>query len=340
MPTAPIGLIANPASGKDIRRLVARASVFDNAEKRRILQRVVLAALAAGAGEFLYMPDHEALVASATAGLPAEARLRPVDIPHTASALDTTRAAAAMRTAGCAVLVTLGGDGTNRAVARGWLDAPLVAVSTGTNNVFPSMVEGTVAGAAAGLIAGGAVPLRRVAVQSKRVHVTIEGEADDLALVDAALVEGAFIGARALWEPERLRLVVLTRAEPAAIGLSALGGLLEPLDADEDAGLALTLGLGGAVVRAPLAPGLYRDMAVATVRRLALAEPVVVMGPGVLALDGERERLLRPGQRATLCVQRDGPWLVDVRRVLLAAARRGCFRLPRGNGSWYQREMR
>lgn len=321
-PPPPIGLIANPAAGKDIRRLVARASVFDNAEKRRILQRVVLGALATGAGEFLYMPDAEALVAGAAAGLPAEARLRPVDVPHTASALDTARAAAAMRAAGCAVLVTLGGDGTNRAVARGWLDAPLVAVSTGTNNVFPSMVEGTVAGAAAGLIAGGAVPLGEVAAQSKRVHIAVEGEADDLALVDAALVEGTFVGARALWEPERLRLVVLTRAEPAAIGLSALGGLLAPLDADEDAGLALTLGSNGAVVRAPLAPGLYQDVAVAAVERLALGEPVTVEGPGILALDGERERVLRPGQRAVLRVLRDGPWLVDVRRTLWTAARR------------------
>src|SRR5579885_2801123 len=103
MPTAPIGLIANPAAGKDIRRLVARASVFDNAEKRRILQRVVLGALATGAGEFLYMADADALVAAAAAGLPAEALLRPVDVPRTASALDTARAAAAMRAAGCAV---------------------------------------------------------------------------------------------------------------------------------------------------------------------------------------------------------------------------------------------
>ncbi len=227
-----------------------------------------------------------------------------------------------MRAAGCAVLVTLGGDGTNRAVARGWLDAPLVAVSTGTNNVFPSMVEGTVAGAAAGLIAGGAVPLGEVAAQSKRVHIVVEGEADDLALVDAALVEGTFVGARALWEPERLRLVVLTRAEPAAIGLSALGGLLAPLDAEEDAGLMLTFGPGGVVVRAPLAPGLYQDVAVAAVERLALGEPVTVEGPGILALDGERERVLRPGQRAVLRVLRDGPWLVDVRRTLWTAARR------------------
>ncbi len=29
----PIGIVCNPASGKDIRRLTARASVFDNQEK-------------------------------------------------------------------------------------------------------------------------------------------------------------------------------------------------------------------------------------------------------------------------------------------------------------------
>ena len=33
----PIGIIANPASGKDIRRLVAYGSVFDNAEKTNIV---------------------------------------------------------------------------------------------------------------------------------------------------------------------------------------------------------------------------------------------------------------------------------------------------------------
>jgi len=34
-----IGIAANPASGKDIRRLVARASVFDNQEKCSIVAR-------------------------------------------------------------------------------------------------------------------------------------------------------------------------------------------------------------------------------------------------------------------------------------------------------------
>jgi len=52
---APIGIIANPASGKDIRRLVAHASVFDNDEKSSIVRRVILGAHAAGARRFLYL---------------------------------------------------------------------------------------------------------------------------------------------------------------------------------------------------------------------------------------------------------------------------------------------
>jgi predicted polyphosphate/ATP-dependent NAD kinase len=34
-----VGIIANPASGKDIRRLVAYGSVFDNNEKVNIVKK-------------------------------------------------------------------------------------------------------------------------------------------------------------------------------------------------------------------------------------------------------------------------------------------------------------
>ena len=45
-----VGLVANPASGKDIRRLTGKASVFDNREKLAIVRRAVVGAIAAGAG--------------------------------------------------------------------------------------------------------------------------------------------------------------------------------------------------------------------------------------------------------------------------------------------------
>ena len=43
-----IGIAANPASGKDIRRLVARASVFDNQEKCSIVARCLVGITAIG----------------------------------------------------------------------------------------------------------------------------------------------------------------------------------------------------------------------------------------------------------------------------------------------------
>jgi len=42
MKRATVGIIANPESGRDIRRLVAHASVFDNMEKVSIVERLLI----------------------------------------------------------------------------------------------------------------------------------------------------------------------------------------------------------------------------------------------------------------------------------------------------------
>ena len=330
---APIGIIANPASGKDIRRLVAHASVFDNDEKSSIVRRVILGAHAAGARRFLYLSDPHQLVERAIDRIGLDGLCcEPLESPGTDSALDTIVAAGRMREAGCGVVVTLGGDGTNRAVALGWLDLPLVAISTGTNNVFPRLLEGTVAGAAAGLVATGRVPLGRVALQAKRVQVEIEGEKPDLALIDAVLVDGRFIGARALWEARALRAAVLTRAEPAAVGIAAVAGLVAPLRADEDAGLLVRFGGTGRSVLAPIAPGLFERVPLCSAEPLTLGCSTTFEGPGLLALDGERECALKPGQRVILTVLRDGPRVIDVDATLLFAAQHGLFCLGAAQG--------
>jgi predicted polyphosphate/ATP-dependent NAD kinase len=325
-----VGIIANPASGKDIRRLVARASVFDNQEKLNIVRRAVAGAIAGGARRFLLMPDTHGIAREAVVGLQGEADFETLDSPMTASVLDTLRVTAQMRHRGCSVVIVLGGDGTNRAVASVWQDAPIVAVSTGTNNVFPRMVEATVAGSAAGLIASGAVSIEEASARAKAVRIGIENERDDVALIDAALIDEAFVGSRAVWDVARLRRLVLARAEPASVGLSAIGGLLHPVPATADEALEVVPGEGGFVVRAPIAPGLYSAVPVKSVRKLALDEVVELRGPGILAVDGERERRLRPGQRAAVAVRRDGPRVVDVTKVMQLAACRGVFSNDRG----------
>lgn len=335
-----IGIVANPASGKDVRRLVARASVFDNPEKQSIVQRVLAgmqSVLVDSDWCIAYLDDAHGIVRQAIRDVLGESTChsRPVMTADTGSAIDTTRAARALAELPAAVNLTLGGDGTNRAFALGWNDAPLIPISTGTNNVFPRLMEATVAGAAAALLASNRIPLAEVTEQQKLIRVQIEDEPDDLALIDAVLVTERFVGARALLNPENLSSALLTIADPAAVGITAIGGLIAPVNSQSDAGMQLEFTPitatgsapppGTTIVRAPIAPGYYREVGVLDHRRISFNQSLRCTGPGVLAFDGERERVLKPGQIATLTVERAGPRVIDVPRTMRLAAERGCF---------------
>jgi hypothetical protein len=276
---------------------------------------------AAGVERVLYLADNAGIVAAAVDGATPPVAMQA--LPHRAHgwASDSTEAARLLARAGAGAIVTLGGDGTNRAVAAGCGDVPLVAISTGTNNVVPTMVDGTVAGLAAGLVAGGAVAAELVAPRSKRVEVTA-GDTADFALIDAAACVDAFVGARAVWDPGRVLALVLTRAAPWSVGLSAIGGQLDAVRPDEPAALYVELGPGHEVM-ATVAPGMVATVAVARWRRLELDEPVPLGdGARTVALDGERELVVRDG-RATAAVTRAGPRLVDIHATLRAAAAGG-----------------
>lgn len=264
-----------------------------------------------------YMPDPHHVARRAVEELRIDAE--PLDIVIDTNVGDTIRAAKALK--GAAVAIVLGGDGTNRAFAKGWRDAPLIALSTGTNNAFPQMREATTAGAAAGFLASRDLSRPAVARQAKTINVVIDGEESDLALIDAVFTRDRFVGARALDDPSRLVAAVLTRADPAGVGMTSVGGFAHPLHDQDDAALALDFDAAAAhAVHAALAPGRFAHIGIADSRRLGFGDAVSWTGPGVLAFDGERERVLQPGQTATLRVSRNGPWVVDVTKVLAHAA--------------------
>ena len=322
-----VGIIVNPWAGKDVRRLLAPVGHTPDTAKIAVVRRIAIGALDAGASEVLVANDVGRISERAVRDLPG-ARL--VEGPGTGSALDTRRAASQLAEAGCAVVVVLGGDGTCRDVAIGWPDATLVAVSTGTNNVFPSFVDGSSAGTAAGLVSAGSVPAAAVGERAKLLRVDLDGPSFpvatcDIALVDVGVIDDLHIGARAVTHPEQIRLVVAAIASPSSTGLSAIVGRVAPIGRHESGASVVALGGDSRRIRVPIVPGLFDHVGVASVGSLKHGQAVRVDGPCVLAYDGERDRVLRPGDRAQVAVTNDGPFLIDVHRTLSCAVRRNLF---------------
>ncbi|MDP9463586.1 MAG: NAD(+)/NADH kinase, partial [Actinomycetota bacterium] len=183
-----VGVIVNPWAGKDIRRLHAAVGHTPDTVKAGIVRRVAIAAAECGASRIVLGDDANGLAARAVDGLDLPISVELLDEEPTGSRLDTVHAAARMWKEQCGAVVVLGGDGTCRDAAIGWPDVPLVAISTGTNNVFPTAIDGSSAGAAAAFVAGGLVAISDIARRAKRISVNIDdrraGNRDDMALVE------------------------------------------------------------------------------------------------------------------------------------------------------------
>ena len=320
-----VGIIANPVSGRDIRRVAARGGVSSAEDKRNRIARAVIGAVAAGTQHVVAMKEPFGIASGALTDLPVEADLEILDVGARVDPMDTARAALAMKERGIRVIITLGGDGTNRTIARAWPEAILVPMSTGTNNVFPSLVEPTVAGAAAGLVAKNLVDLNSVAPRSKMVHLTFADGSQDVALIDVATLANDFVGNRMPVDPNNLRQLLVTTAKPDTIGVSSIAGLHTTCRSEEDAAILVTCGSGGASTNAPIAPGLYREVPVRDVKRVNFEEEVHLGGPSTLAFDGDREHQVLADTPAIAVVRRDGPRVVNVARTLEAGASEGIF---------------
>ena len=321
-----VGIIANPAAGRDIRRLVAHGRLVSNQEKVNVLRRVLAGLEATGVERVVMMPDVSRLAGIATEGMARGPEVHLLEMAVLNEERDSTRAAELMAEMQVGCLVTLGGDGTNRAVAKGSGSIPLVPISTGTNNVFATTVEGTVAGMVAGVVARGLVDVPSVTSVTSRLELQIDDTRQDIALVDVAVSKERFVGARAIWDMATIHEIFLARAELATIGLSAIGALLHPSPLDSGAGLHIRLGKGGTSVVAPVAPGVIASVPVTQWSPLALGVPVEIeLRPCTVALDGERAITLSPGQKARVTVSDNGPPVVSVEETPRQASLAGVF---------------
>jgi hypothetical protein len=167
--------------------------------------------------------------------------------------------------------------------------------------------------------------------RAKVVRVRCEDGRESMALIDVAMLVDDHIGSLLQVDPAKLARILLTRAEPASVGLSPVGGLLKPCSASDEFGVEVQARpgpdpeLSGKTLRAPISPGLYETVGIESVERVELGTPIEWVGPGILALDGDREIELAAGEAARLEIERAGPWVVHPQRTLRVAAERGVF---------------
>jgi predicted polyphosphate/ATP-dependent NAD kinase len=325
-----VGIIANPFASTDIRTVVAYATAVGSYHKVGIIRRVILALNWTGVDEILIMPDRDTMGYRALKDIGHDelrCRASVMEMRLTNEAEDSMRAAQFMNEQGVDCIITMGGDGTNRVVAHTCGQTPLVPISTGTNNTFPFMVEGTIAGLAAGILARRIVDPDKFITVTKKLNIIKNGQLVDLALVDAVILDQQFVGARAIWDISLVKEVITTQCHPSYIGLASIGGSFCPITADDDRGLYLRLGKDNLKVNAAIAPGMIREVGIEEHRVLSLNERVEITTDklAIIALDGEREVLIHPEDKVEIELCKDGPRVVKIKEILEAAARKGFF---------------
>mgnify|MGYP003635303554 CR=1 FL=1 len=261
--------------------------------------------------------------------LPQRDSIEILEYPLTHTATDTAVMTSKMWDAGCRTFIVLGGDGTSRIVAKNLPDAVILPLSTGTNNVFPIFCEASIAGAAAGLIASRRLKAENHCYRCKQIHVRVNGVETDLALVDAILLENDALGSLMPFGADNIRQVYLARAEPAAVGISPIGGYLRTCRATDPFGVKVDCHPDAPDhVRVPLSPGLYGNIGIIGHGEMELGQSYVVKGSGILAFDGDRTLQISESDCVEVSVRQDGPWIIEPGKILETAAEHDLLKHP------------
>jgi predicted polyphosphate/ATP-dependent NAD kinase len=341
VPGPVVGIIANPVSARDIRRIVSHAGTIQITDRANIVLRVLAGLAAAGVEKTVMMPENagirvhlnRAMMRARNAGEARFPELTVLPMKVTGQAADSASAARLMSRMGVAAIIVLGGDGTHRVVVSECGNVPIAGVSTGTNNAFPEHREPTITGLAVGLAVTGAVPAKIALVDNKRLEVSINGDRE-IALVDVAVVSERFVGSRAIWKAEGFRELFVTFGEPGGIGMSSIVGLLAPVKRSSPFGRRVIFKpLEAAAFRlmAPIAPGLIEPVGIERVETIGFDTPVTpTVAEGSIALDGERELTFSERDQVSVALRDAAFRTIDIAACMAHAAMNGRLVEPAG----------
>ncbi|MCC4798814.1 acetoin catabolism protein X [Enterovibrio norvegicus] len=333
-----VGIIANPVSARDIRRIIAHAANLHITDRANMVLRILAGLAHTGINNVVMMPERAGLGIHIQRGLRQakqadEARFPAfswLDMPVTGTAQDTVHATQLMKDQNVAAIIVLGGDGTHRLVVRECGNIPIAGVSSGTNNAFPPLLEPTITGLATGLAIRGKMPSSEAFRSNKCLDVRVNDQRD-IALVDVAIVREQFTGALAVWKAESLRELFVTFGRTDGIGLSSIAGLLNPISRDDPVGLHVLFDGHGSsstsqYLSAPLAPGLLAEL---PIQSSSVIQPNTRITPattsGSLALDGERELPFSASDNVCITLRLNAFNTINVERCMAFAAQHRLF---------------
>ncbi len=214
-------------------------------------------------------------------------------------------------------LVVLGGDGTNRLVARYSRKIPLFSISAGTNNVFADNIEPTICGMALGYFINGWVKKDQVLERKKVLRIFQENAEKGIALVDVVLLDKKEIGARAVWDSSLVKFVVVTQTDSMKTGLSAIVDRVIKISSQDHYGGYVFPSRSGRMVSVAIAPGLVQKIGIGEWGYLQENQSLPINHTeGIIALDGERELPVRSGENWTVLLDKNGPVKANIKQIM------------------------
>jgi len=322
-----VGLIVNPVSGTDIRRATSTAGFIDNMQKARTVKSILRGIEAVGVDEVLIMPDFYGIAAHALWDLPQlSLKWSFIDMKPRGDYTDTVNAVKEMVKERVGSIVILGGDGTVRVASKVSGNTPLLPISTGTNNVIPYFIDGTLAGIAAAAVANDLVN-DSVTYRLRRILLIINGEVIDQALVDLGATLYPFRGARAVIDPNMITETFISLVKPLSIGLASIGSVLRPNGLPSDKILHVIIGSRFSI-KAVLMPGYVTNMGIDRVEEISLGIKVPISRAYTIELDGEREVEIFNGDYVEVMADEKGPVIIDVNKAMQELFLRQCSNCP------------
>lgn len=326
-----IGIIVNPFSGKDLRRIISQATAIGHDEKIKKVTRMINGMKSFGIERVYLMPDSYGLNSSIAAITNYEKDtvlsvevldFEPIDQPE-----DTIKAVEMMKEKGVDCLIVLGGDGTSRLVAKTNLEIPIIPVSTGTNNTYPKFWEGTTVGIAAAYISKNKTE-ENLPPKDKRIDIYINNHFTDIALVDAVVTNIPYVGSKVISSMDEMKEIIVCRSSPESIGFSSIVGTINICEDDDDFGCRLKIGEGEAATLAPTSSGQMVEIRYSDFHQMTIGSEHVTRPDydGTIALDGERTITFRGGDNLKFIITRNGPRKVDVCEVLCKAVKDNFFK--------------